>query len=727
VTVVPGLDPTTALPRGAAYVEALQSPPTAFADPDLANACPALTPLGLPRPVSGNFASVFRLEAQDGRAWAVRCFVRWFDDMARRYAAIDQHLRKLPADTSTWRVGFEFQERGVQVNRDWFPIVKMDWAAGKPLLAYIEEHLWDSAALAYLAVRFATLVDELRRSGVAHGDLQHGNILVAPGGSLRLVDYDGMFVPPLAGLQGNELGHRNYQHPGRQPGEFGLHLDNFASWVIYASLVGLSVDPLLWGRLDGGDECLLFRSQDFADPANSEALAAFESTGDPVLADLAGRLRQFLRTDFSAVPPLSPDRAPLPAAKAPETADDLSRQRSLMAALRDDRPAVAPAVEDVRPPRRHTTPEAVVFAHMQKAKAVFGSVFAAVLVALGLSVTGTLPLVIGVVLVGAIGAAAYKLLSVLWQGSPEVAGYRAKQAARDQADRNRDAAHAAVDRLQQERAEVDRAEQEARQRAGRANEDAAAGSDAAVREVDDALRARLAELATREQALYREEHNAAAAVLREKQHEVINEDLRTKPLSMFSGLNDRVLYALALDDVRTAADFVDVFVENEGKPNVEVAHLVRADGHRVRATGLTAGSARQLVSWRRSLEARLSASLPTRLSDEEAAAIRARFAQQRAALAAAEESAKAEAARQAELVRAMPRADAGALAEAARRMQKEAADRRVKLDQELGRAKKALAEAAWEADEAACELEAYLGLTFAAFLKAVFKSDLRRP
>lgn len=707
------------LPRGSAYMEALQDPATAFADPDLAAAQPVLTPLGLPRPVSGNFASVFRMDSPDGKSWAVRCFTRAFDDMARRYSAIDLHLRKLPR-TSTWRVGFEFQERGVQVGGDWFPIVKMEWASGQPLLSYIEQHLWDGPALAYLAIRFATLVDELRRSGVAHGDLQHGNILVAPGGDLRLVDYDGMFVPPLAGLTGNELGHRNYQHPGRAPGEFGLHLDSFASWVVYASLVGLSIDPLLWGRLDGGDECLLFRSHDFADPANSEALAAFESTGEPVLADLAGRLREYLRNDVTAVPPLSVDRAPLPKLDEGKPVD-LQRQQSLMAALRDAPPAASEnsgtLIEDVRPRPKHTSaPIAVSFQHMEKSRAVCG---AAILLAVAALAVGVLATPVALLAVPAIAFGANQVLRGLWQGSPEVADYQRKQAAHDDAERRRNESQSVLDRLQHDRVEVDKAEQDAITRAGRANEDQQSGRDVAIREIDDDLRTKLTAMAAQEQELYRAEHTAVAELLRERRLDVINTDLRQKPLTMFSGLDDRVLYALALDDVRTAADFVDIHIDNPGKPSSEVAYLVRPDGHRVKAGGLTAGGVRQLLSWRRGLEERLSASLPTKLSEADAAAVKARFAQQRQALTSAEQQARAEAARKAEAVRAMPLADTTALSAAARQAQKDAAARRVKLDQELARARKTLAEAAWELDEAAWELDAYRGLTFADFLRRV--------
>ena len=717
-----GTRTTRAFPRGAEYMEALQDPASAFADPELAAASPELTPMGLPRPVSGNFASVFRMQAADGRAWAVRCFVRSFDDMTRRYTAIDEHLRRL---SGSWRVGFTFQEQGVNVGGEWYPIVKMDWASGQPLLTYIEQHLWDGPALAYLATRFATLVDELRRSGVAHGDIQHGNILVAPGGDLRLVDYDGMFVPSLAGLSGNELGHRNYQHPARQPGEFGLHLDNFSSWVVYASLAGLSVDPLLWGRLDGGDECLLFRSQDFTDPLHSDALAAFEASGDEVLRDLAGRLRSYLAMPLNSVPPLAPDRAPTP--KLPETRHvDLARQQSLMAALRDDTPAPAAEssalIEDVRRAARPADAAAVApitFTHLPTPRVAAGVLVAAIGVVVAVSVSGVVSIPLGLAALGALVTVGYFGAKQLWLQSPEVAEYRAKQSAYDEAARKRDEAQSRVRNVQRERVQVDKAEEDALTRAERAVEQQQNGRDVAIRQVDEELRSTLTALAAQEQELYRAEHTALAAALREVQRGVIDEDLRRKPLSMFSGLDDRVLFALALDDVRTAADFVDVFVENEGKPGSEVAHLVRVDGQRVKASGLTTGTARQLLSWRRGLEARLSASLPSALPVAQADAIRAQFAAQRTALTAAEQTARATAERKAEQVRAMPVADASAVTEAARQASRDAAERRVRLDQDLARAKKALAEAEWELEAVVRELDAYKGLTFEAFVRQI--------
>ena len=67
---------------------------------------------------------------------------------------------------------------------------------------------------------WAKLARRLARAGAAHADLQHGNILLVPGRSenhlaIKLIDYDGMFVPALAGKPSGEVGHPAYQHPQR--------------------------------------------------------------------------------------------------------------------------------------------------------------------------------------------------------------------------------------------------------------------------------------------------------------------------------------------------------------------------------------------------------------------------------------------------------------------------------------------------------------------------------
>jgi hypothetical protein len=278
------------LPLGSDYSEAIQNTAYCFQDPDLHAGIPRLDQFGIPRPISGNFASVFNITGNDGRRWAVKCFTSYVVDQERRYGFISNRLGQLHYP---WQVSFEFLHAGIRVRGNWYPVLKMEWVEGASLIQYIETYLWEPAALAALARRFANLTIELAKAGIAHGDLQHGNLLIAHDGGLRLIDYDGMFVPGLESLGANERGHANYQSPGRTLSEWGPHLDQFSAWVIYGSLVALSLDPTLWGILRSeGDECLLFRKDDYLDPRNSPAILAFRTTGDERLESLATLLER---------------------------------------------------------------------------------------------------------------------------------------------------------------------------------------------------------------------------------------------------------------------------------------------------------------------------------------------------------------------------------------------------------------------------------------------------
>src|SRR5574341_1249786 len=220
------------------YQEALQNPGRSLADPELRAGRVELDPLGLPKPRTGGFASVYRVHCGQGD-WAVRCFLRDFQDQQERYTAISDHLTrvKLP-----YTVDFTFLPQGIRVRGQWYPILKMKWVEGERLDHYIERHLRSPSVLLGLAAHWIQMVKALQQASIAHGDLQHGNVLVVQG-NLKLIDYDGMFVPRLNGQVSHEVGHRNYQHPLRTASDFGPHLDNFSAWVVYMSLIALSVDP----------------------------------------------------------------------------------------------------------------------------------------------------------------------------------------------------------------------------------------------------------------------------------------------------------------------------------------------------------------------------------------------------------------------------------------------------------------------------------------------------
>lgn len=271
---------------------------------------------GLPRPATGAFASVYKLSDAE-RQWAVRCFLRPPADLQSRYEAMSAYLdMKRPQHTVT----FHFQPRGIRVRAGWFPILKMTWLEGSSLETFLSNHIENRTTLSHLAAAFKTATADLSVNGIAHGDLQHGNIIVLKD-SLRLVDYDGMFVPPLAGRDSNELGHPNYQHPSRRAAHFGPFLDNFSSHVIYGSLLCLSMDPQLWQRLAGGDECLILRQRDFADPLSSYAFSSLEHHSFENIRIIGRQLRALLQVPPEDIPVLGgalPDAENLASLPPPE-------------------------------------------------------------------------------------------------------------------------------------------------------------------------------------------------------------------------------------------------------------------------------------------------------------------------------------------------------------------------------------------------------------------------
>lgn len=296
------------------YQDALQNPRLSFSDPELQKGVSVTDKLGLPKPITGGFASVYQVNC-DGHKWAVRCFLHYHQDMEQRYASIGRTLEeaRLP-----YTAGFQYLKNGVKIRGQWYPALKMEWVDGEPLNSYVERIRNDGESLSRLAQEFTRMTRELRRCNIAHGDLQHGNVMVV-GGSLRLVDYDGMFVPPLRGMPSHEVGHPNYQHPRRNDRDFGPYLDNFSEWVIYLSIVALSVQPELWGIAGGGDEQLLLNREDFADPRSSRILKAMSESPSDYLRQMTGTFRSVLAcTDIAKIPCIDASWS-LPAPVSPRT------------------------------------------------------------------------------------------------------------------------------------------------------------------------------------------------------------------------------------------------------------------------------------------------------------------------------------------------------------------------------------------------------------------------
>lgn len=284
------------LPRGDEYNVAVQNPRISFNDADLKSSSVETTPLGLPKPYSGGFTITYKL-SNSQKGWAVRCFHRDISDLQRRYQAIGTFLSK---NNSKYFVEAKYLSDGIKVNGKPYPVIKMQWLEGEPLNIYLSKNYTQKAKVEKLLSDFVNLINELERFGIAHGDLQHGNIIVK-NDSLYLIDYDGMYFPELATLKTNEIGHINYQHPKRSASHYNQHIDRFSSLVIYIGLKAISINPSLWKKYDNSEN-ILFKSQDFADLQNSSLISDLSAISE--IKPLIERLIGCCHLDFEKVPNL---------------------------------------------------------------------------------------------------------------------------------------------------------------------------------------------------------------------------------------------------------------------------------------------------------------------------------------------------------------------------------------------------------------------------------------
>jgi hypothetical protein len=283
------------------FHESVQNPSSCFSDKFLRNGMPELDFMGMPRVSSGAFASVYRIRCLD-RDRAVRCFLQPVKDQQYRYEVLRMSVNPLGLP---WLVEFDYLARGICVAGKWYPVLSMDWVEGTPLNLHISSlcEAGDARSLEDLRQHFREMSAGLRGCHIAHGDLQHGNILVRDG-RLVLVDYDGMFVPGLSRQKSNELGHANYQHPGRAQQHFNETIDHFSAWVIDTALLCLREDPSLI-RFCYDGESLLFHRQDFIAPAHSAMLAHLAAHSSEIIRKRIVCFAHLLDLPPEKIPPLA--------------------------------------------------------------------------------------------------------------------------------------------------------------------------------------------------------------------------------------------------------------------------------------------------------------------------------------------------------------------------------------------------------------------------------------
>ena len=343
-------------PSARHFTEAIQCPSVCFAHPVLRNTLPAVDRLGMPLVTSGQFAYVYKLKSMNGDGdFAVRCFRGYLGDRDQRYRAIQEHLRTAPVG---YLSEFSYAPEGILVGGNRFPILFMKWIEGPTLDLYIGEMLKRPDVLLHLSQEWLRLLHSLQSSGVAHGDLQHGNIIVEHG-QLRLVDHDGIFVTKMDGWSASEVGHQHYQHPRRDAQHFGATLDSFSSLVIYLSLLSLAERPSLWE--EHHDENLIFTRADFVDPDSSSLFKKIREIGPEhsKLADVLAEAAVGQPDDVPSVLELVQTKSGLPGwMTAPADLDAKTKTREVLTTQPLDRKTARwiPWQERSRGPTLPSTP-----------------------------------------------------------------------------------------------------------------------------------------------------------------------------------------------------------------------------------------------------------------------------------------------------------------------------------------------------------------------------------
>src|SRR5579884_4216868 len=105
------------------YNEAVQNLSVNLRDDELRGGQVLLDRMGLPRPVTGAFASVYRIDCAD-KSWALRCFLRDISDSRQRYELIADFVQH---DDLSYTVAFDYQPEALRSGNSWYPILKMEW------------------------------------------------------------------------------------------------------------------------------------------------------------------------------------------------------------------------------------------------------------------------------------------------------------------------------------------------------------------------------------------------------------------------------------------------------------------------------------------------------------------------------------------------------------------------------------------------------------------------
>lgn len=277
----------------------------------LQNTYPEPGAMGLPYMDSGNFAVVFlRNDNNSAKKYGIRCpTMEPLPDQEERYAALDTQMQSIGAGQGlSFLISFLYHQEEIFYDKVWYPAIEMEWVQGaSPLNVFVEDHLNEPDILHNIAMQFKISIDVMQMYEIAHGDIQHGNVLIDQNGVLKYVDYDDFFIASAMrgkGMHSFGEGMAHYQHPERTATHFETYVDLFPAIVVYLSIGAIATDPGLFKKYNS-DENLIFKKSDFQNPGKTAIWNDLKKNPSDVVLHLTEEFQGVCRLPIDKTPSLN--------------------------------------------------------------------------------------------------------------------------------------------------------------------------------------------------------------------------------------------------------------------------------------------------------------------------------------------------------------------------------------------------------------------------------------
>lgn len=258
------------------YRRAISKPSVAFAHHEfLAQGKILSDDRGIPEMSSGGFVCVARIQSDEENLWVLRMFTNPQTHLKERYTAVNELLPK------NWLLEAYFIEDGIRLDsfEETVPMVVMRFAKGPTLRKFLFDACVrsDTRLVKKLHQSFSTMRNEIKLSGLVHGDLSPDNLIVTNDNEIqiKLIDYDNCWHPSCGQLTSN-VGESALQIP-RKSLIMDSSYDDFSFALYNAVLNLLAIEPK-WGTNDDLYEQQLIVSQvDLANSGTSAIMSRIKS------------------------------------------------------------------------------------------------------------------------------------------------------------------------------------------------------------------------------------------------------------------------------------------------------------------------------------------------------------------------------------------------------------------------------------------------------------------